>query len=186
MGQLILKYARHPIQTIWKARVEAERERARERLARDSVPQNEYFLNMARMIDNAPYDIKIVGYDPVFFENPDILDALEKAVKGRETPGEPKRVAVSAIFPQDFQNERLEELANETVFFRILRTPERINRGFIVFPEYGVGVWNLDEPTTYRPEIEEGVILRNVIVNHIAARNYLALYQQLEESRAIA
>lgn len=175
-------FLRHPIQTIKDALAEAERERT----ARDAVSQNDYFLQIARMIHNTSYDIKIAGYDPVLFANPDILNAFEKAVTGRETQGEPKQVAVKAIFPQDFQNERLEALANETVFLQIFRIPERINPGFIVFYEYGVGLWNLDKPTTYPPEVEDGVILRKAIVNYRAARKCLALYQQLEEKLATA
>lgn len=147
----------------------------------EEISLNDFFSGIIRNIYYTEHRIRIVGYDPVCFKDSHILNAFEKAIIGRETENGYQQILVSAILPEDAQDEGLEELA-KTGGLDILRTPKQIKMGFIIYDGFGVSTFDLRNMIINdQQEIREDSIPRKSVVHHEVAKQYIELYQRLEQ-----
>lgn len=158
--------------------VENNKKKKAEKRSMESIPQNQYFANLIQWINSARRKILIGGYDAPFMNNPETIEALTKVAKGYD---DRNQVEISAIFPDSEIHPAYKKLAEETVFFNILTTPDIIPDGVIVIDNWAATLWNSKKPTTYLPEVEKGVIARLAMDEDIVANKGTRIFYDLEK-----
>jgi len=132
-----------------------------EGLSENSISQDEYFAKQLQYLAGSNHSIKILGYDEPFMELDETKNQIEKAVSSLDNH---VPVYISMIIPQSVRNKKLEELVNSSAFLTILKTPEEISRGFFIYDNFILSLWNSKKTTYYLPEKEKGIYLRSLIL----------------------
>ena len=176
-SQQTISFLRNPIAYI----ITAHQKSQDEKLAREAITQNEYFVSMVRWIAETQNQLLILGYDKPFMELKETQEALANAARGKGYHRGNGRVAISAIMPEGLECGVLEELANETAFVSILRTDRDLSKGYLIHDEWGVNLWDSNQLTSHPQEKELGIIKRYATINDMLARKMIENYQELKQ-----
>jgi hypothetical protein len=140
---------------------------------RRGVPE-ETFLSLERdLIKRQYWPILIYGYDPRFMNNPRTIEAIREGIRKIEPYMEqvfegkrPKKgiysSALTAIVSKEDDTSLLEALSEETGGINIVKIPEEIRKGHIVFGHSGFAKWDYSRDTTYKPEKNQGIPFRSL------------------------
>jgi hypothetical protein len=146
-------------------------ERVRE-LQKASIPQEEFFKKAERLIyDSAKYSgtLLFYGYDAAFMERESTKSAVKETV-GRNFDYWFDAPVVAIVGKDDDYLSHLEWLTREEI--SIITSPDKIRQGFICYGQIGVSRFDKDQSTYYPAESGKGIIYRDFLPTHFAAKLY--------------
>ena len=110
----------------------------------DAISQEAFFSCQAEYLAAVKKSLLLKGYDKPMMEHP----AVSQSIKDMISKG---NIRISAIFPKDTQTYL--DCSDGGSCPTILRTTKKLERGYIIFDDWGVTEWNSKEPTLYGPEM---------------------------------
>ena len=135
-----------------------------------NVSQAEYFRLLQTILSHTTEQIRIYGYDRTFMEDPSTRDAIQKIVS--------KDVGVTAILPKGVAT-FLDDITEQEKI-NIVRSPDPIHNGYILFDGWGAAYFNTEEQTSYKPEETKGVIFRQLVNDKSKVRKAKSEFKDLE------
>jgi len=140
---------------------------------RRGVPEETFFDLERDLIKREYWPILIYGYDSRFMNNLRNIEAIKEGMSKIESYMEqvfeekrPKKgiysSALTAIVSKEDDTSSLEALSEETGSINIVKIPEEISKGHIVFGRSGFGKWDYSRDTTYSPEKNQGIPFRSL------------------------